>query len=67
MKEYGIKRVSGRGYENRYVIRKRKRRADLPFLFFLLLFGGVTYLAASALFRSLSLPDLWTPAIRLVF
>ena len=53
MEYYGIKRVGGKGYENKNVIVRRKKRGDYAFFFFLLLFGGVVYLAASALFRSL--------------
>ena len=64
MKYYGIKRVRGKGYENHYVIRRKKKRtAEAPFLFFLVIFGGLIYLFAFALFRSLSLPDRWITAV----
>ena len=67
MKYYGVKRVKGRGYENKSVIVRKRRRTDVPFLFFLLLFGGTVYLVATALFRSASLPDPVRTAVSLIF
>ena len=67
MKTYGVKRISGKGYENRYVIVRKRKDRDYPFLFFLLLFGGAVYLIASALFRSASLPDPVRAAVSLIF
>ena len=53
MEYYHIKRVGGKGYENKYlVVRKRKKR-EYAFFFFLILFGVTVYLAASLLFRTL--------------
>ncbi|MBO7390767.1 MAG: hypothetical protein J6U39_04915 [Clostridia bacterium] len=53
MEYYHIKRVGGKGYENKYlVVRKRKKR-EYAFLLFLILFGVTVYLAASLLFRTL--------------
>ena len=67
MNRYGVKRVSGKGYENRSVIVRKGRRRDYPFLFFLLLFGSVVYLIAFALFRSASFPDPVRTAVSLIF
>lgn len=67
MKGYGVKRVSGKGYENKSVIVRKRRGRDYPFFFFLLLFGGAVYLIASALFRSASLPDPVQTAVSLIF
>ncbi|MBO4472681.1 MAG: hypothetical protein J5765_02605 [Clostridia bacterium] len=67
MDRYGVKRVSGKGYENKSVIVRKGRRRDYPFLFFLLLFGGVIYLTAFALFRSATLPDPVRAAVSLLF
>ena len=52
MEYRGIKRVGGKGYENKFVIVKRKRK-DRSFFLFLLLFGGAVYLIASVVFHSL--------------
>lgn len=53
MEYYNIKRVGGKGYENKYlVVRKRKKR-EYAFFFFLILFGVTVFLAASLLFRTL--------------
>ena len=61
-----IKRIYGKGYENRNVIiRKRKERGD-AFLFFLLLFGVTTYLLASAFFHSVRVEEAWR-AISVLF
>ena len=67
MKKYGVKRISGKGYENRNVIVRKKRSPDYPFLFILSLFGGVVYLAASAVFRSAAIPDPVRSAFALIF
>ena len=67
MNYYGVKRVSGKGYENKNVIVKKRRRADAPFLFFSLLFGGAVYLIASALFHALSFPNRASAVISLLF
>ena len=52
MEYRGIKRVSGKGYENKFLV-VRHRRKDHAFFLFLLLFGGAVYLAASAVFHAL--------------
>ena len=44
-------RVCGKGYENRNIILRRKRR-DTLFLFFAAIFGGAIYLVATALFHA---------------
>ena len=67
MDAFGVRRVSGKGYENRNVIVRKKRRTDYPFLFFLLPFGGTIYLVASGFFRFLSLPDPIASAVSLLF
>lgn len=67
MKYYGIKRVAGRGYENRYVVVRRGRRRDLAFFFFLTVFAGTVYLLASAFFRAISYPLEWVSAVRFAF
>ena len=54
---YGIKRVSGKGYENKNVIVKKRRKRDLPFFLFLGVFGAFVYLAATTIFRSALLSD----------
>ena len=53
MEYYGIKRVGGKGYENKYLVVRRGKKREYAFFFFLLLFGGTVYLAASVIFRSL--------------
>ena len=66
MRFYGNKRVCGRGYENRnIVVRKRKRREE-GFFLFLALFGATVYFMANVLFRSL-LFGAARPAVTLVF
>lgn len=67
MKYYGVKRVSGRGYENKNVVVRKRKGKDLPFLFFSLLFGGTIYLVAAAFFRFAALPDPVTTAVSLIF
>ncbi len=52
MDHRGIKRVGGKGYENKFLIVRHKKK-DRAFFLFLLLFGGALYLAASAVFHSL--------------
>ena len=53
-----IKRIYGKGYENRNVI-VRKRKGGGTFFLFLCLFGAVIYLLATALFRALSVTEAW--------
>ena len=67
MKYYGVKRIKGKGYENKNVIVRKRRGREYPFLFFLLLFGGTVYLVASALFRSAAWPDPIRTAASLLF
>ena len=57
MEYRGIKRVGGKGYENKYLIIRRKRPREYAFFFFLFVFGGAVYLIASALFRALLFTD----------
>lgn len=57
MEYYGIKRVSGKGYENRNVIRRKRRRGNAAFFLFSALFGAAVYLIASAFFHSVILPS----------
>ena len=57
MDYHGIKRIGGRGYENHYVIRRKKRRGDVAFFLLLPFFGAAVYLIASALFHTLVLPQ----------
>ena len=57
MDYYGIKRVRGKGYENRNVVFRKRKRADLPFFFFLCVFGAFVYLVSSLIFRSAALPN----------
>ena len=63
MKGYGIKRIGGKGYENRNVIRRREKRSDRVFFFFLLLFGASVYWVATAFFRAFTFPVAWVSAI----
>ena len=58
MNYYGIKRIVGKGYENNYLVVKRKKRGEYAFFFFLLIFGGAVYLTADAIFRSLFFTDI---------
>ena len=58
MNYYGIKRIGGKGYENKYLVVKRRKKGEYAFFFFLLIFGGAVYLSAAALFRSLLMTDL---------
>ena len=67
MKYYGIKRVAGRGYENRYVVVRRGKRRDLAFFFFLTVFAGAIYLLAFAFFRAVSYPTEWVSAVLFSF
>lgn len=53
MNYQGIKRIGGKGYENKFVIVRKRKRGEFVFFFFLFLFGGAVYLIASALFHSL--------------
>ena len=63
MEAYGIKRVGGRGYENKNVVRRRKRRSERSFYLFLLLFGASVYGIASAFFRALSASPAWVSVL----
>ncbi|MBQ7712396.1 MAG: hypothetical protein IJT69_01120 [Clostridia bacterium] len=67
MERYGVRRISGKGYENRNVIVRRRRGKDLPFLFFLIPFGGTVYLVAASIFRFAALPDPIAAAVSLLF
>ena len=67
MKKYGIVRVSGKGYENKNVIFKKRRKADYPFLFLSLVFGGVIYLSASAIFHAMLSPSPLATVVALIF
>ena len=53
MNHHGIKRIGGKGYENRYLVVRKRAGREVAFFLLLLLFGGVVYLVASALFHSL--------------
>ena len=57
MNYYGIKRIGGKGYENKYLVVKKRRKGEYAFFFFLLIFGGAVYLTADAIFRSLLFTD----------
>ena len=57
MDYYGIKRVRGKGYENKNVIRRKKGGSRGRFFLFAALFGAVVYAAASAFFHSVTLPS----------
>lgn len=58
MKYYGIKRVGGKGYENNYLVVRKRRKRESAFFLFLLLFGGVIYLVATVIFRSMTLTEI---------
>ena len=67
MKRYGVRRIGGKGYENKNVIVRRRRGRDLPFFCFLLPFGGTVYLIAASIFRFAALPDPVAVAVSLLF
>ena len=49
----GIKRIGGRGYENEFVIVRRRKKGAYAFFLFLLIFSGGVYLIAHTVFRAL--------------
>ncbi len=49
----GIKRIGGSGYENEFVIVRRRKKGAYAFFLFLLIFGGGVYLIAHTVFRAL--------------